>query len=91
MGRASRARSDVIVHLTVGRTATHTHTPRPTRPRRRSCATGAACSLPNYCLAHLVKDATRGLLRALQMRLSKYGVAFGHWVFPAHPVGSRTG
>jgi DNA-binding MarR family transcriptional regulator len=38
-------------------------------------------AVPNDRLAHLVKDATRGLLRALQMRLSKYGVAFGHWAF----------
>jgi MarR family transcriptional regulator, organic hydroperoxide resistance regulator len=38
-------------------------------------------AVPNDRLAHLVKDATRGLLRALQMRLSKYGVSFGHWAF----------
>src|ERR1700726_411037 len=38
-------------------------------------------AVPNDRLAHLVKDAIRGLLRALQIRLSKYGVAFGHWAF----------
>jgi DNA-binding MarR family transcriptional regulator len=38
-------------------------------------------AVPNDRLAHLVKDATRGLLRALQMRLSRHGVAFGHWAF----------
>ena len=38
-------------------------------------------AVPNDRLAHLVKDATHGLLRALQMRLSKYGVSFGHWAF----------
>src|SRR6267154_5802708 len=38
-------------------------------------------AVPNDRLAHLVKDATRGLLRALQMRLSKHGVSFGHWAF----------
>jgi DNA-binding MarR family transcriptional regulator len=38
-------------------------------------------AVPNDRLAHLVKDATRGLLRAMQMRLSKHGVSFGHWVF----------
>jgi DNA-binding MarR family transcriptional regulator len=38
-------------------------------------------AVPNDRIAHLVKDATRGLLRALQMRLSKYDVAFGHWAF----------
>src|SRR3981081_4572595 len=38
-------------------------------------------AVPNDRLAHLVKDATRGLLRALQMRLNTYGVSFGHWAF----------
>jgi DNA-binding MarR family transcriptional regulator len=38
-------------------------------------------AVPNDRLAHLVKDATRGLLRALQMRLSEHGVSFGHWAF----------
>jgi DNA-binding MarR family transcriptional regulator len=31
--------------------------------------------------AHLVKDATRGLQRALLTRLARHNVAFGHWVF----------
>src|SRR3982074_2073417 len=38
-------------------------------------------AVPNDRLVHLVKDATRGLLRAMQMRLSKHGVSFGHWAF----------
>jgi DNA-binding MarR family transcriptional regulator len=38
-------------------------------------------AVPNDRLAHLVKDVTRALLRALQMRLAKHGVAFGHWAF----------
>ena len=38
-------------------------------------------AVPNDRLAHLVKDATRGLQRALQVRLARYNVAFGHWVF----------
>ena len=38
-------------------------------------------AVPNDRLAHLVKDATRGLLRALQIRLTSYGVSFGHWAF----------
>lgn len=38
-------------------------------------------AVPNDRLAHLVKDATRALVRALQMRLGKYGVSFGHWTF----------
>ena len=38
-------------------------------------------AVPNDRLAHLVKDATRGLLRALQMRLARHDVALGHWTF----------
>ncbi|MGZ3412064.1 MAG: MarR family winged helix-turn-helix transcriptional regulator, partial [Xanthobacteraceae bacterium] len=38
-------------------------------------------AVPNDRLAHLVKDATRGLVRALQMRLAEHAVSFGHWVF----------
>ena len=32
-------------------------------------------------MAHLVKDATRGFLRALQSRLSQHNVQLGHWTF----------
>ncbi|MFN3350620.1 MarR family winged helix-turn-helix transcriptional regulator [Pseudorhodoplanes sp.] len=38
-------------------------------------------AVPNDRLAHLVKDATRALLRALQMRLTAHGVSLGHWTF----------
>jgi len=38
-------------------------------------------AVPNDRLAHLVKDATRALLRALQMRLTPHGVPLGHWTF----------
>ncbi|MBM3609048.1 MAG: MarR family transcriptional regulator [Alphaproteobacteria bacterium] len=38
-------------------------------------------AVPDDRLAHLVKDATRGLTRALQMRLARFNVSFGHWVF----------
>jgi len=38
-------------------------------------------AVPDDRLAHLVKDATRALLRALQTRLAAYGVPLGHWVF----------
>jgi DNA-binding MarR family transcriptional regulator len=58
------------------------------RPKRSAPDAGTEAILrhwreavPNDRLAHLVKDATRGLLRALQMRLNKYGVSFGHWAF----------
>src|ERR1700681_4836916 len=38
-------------------------------------------AVPDDRLAHLVKDATRALVRALQMRLVDHGVSFGHWTF----------
>ena len=38
-------------------------------------------AVPNDRLAHLVKDATRALVRALQMRLAEHSVSFGHWTF----------
>ena len=38
-------------------------------------------AVPNDRLAHLVKDAERGLARALQMRLTEHAVAYGHWAF----------
>jgi len=38
-------------------------------------------AVPNDRLAHLIKDATRGLSRAMQARLARYNVSFGHWVF----------
>jgi MarR family transcriptional regulator, organic hydroperoxide resistance regulator len=38
-------------------------------------------AVPDDRLAHLVKDATRALVRALQMRLAGHAVSFGHWTF----------
>jgi DNA-binding MarR family transcriptional regulator len=38
-------------------------------------------AVPDDRLAHLVKDATRALLRALQMRLAAHSVSIGHWTF----------
>jgi DNA-binding MarR family transcriptional regulator len=38
-------------------------------------------AVPNDRLAHLIKDAWRGLSRSLQMRLTKHSVSFGHWTF----------
>lgn len=38
-------------------------------------------AVPNDRLAHLVKDATRALLRALQIRLAAHSVSIGHWTF----------
>lgn len=38
-------------------------------------------AVPNDRLAHLVKDAMRGLMRALQMRQAAHSVSFGHWSF----------
>jgi DNA-binding MarR family transcriptional regulator len=38
-------------------------------------------AVPNDRMGHLVKDATRALVRALQLRLTEYCVSFGHWAF----------
>jgi MarR family transcriptional regulator, organic hydroperoxide resistance regulator len=38
-------------------------------------------AVPNDRLAHLVKDAARALVRALQARLAEHKVSFGHWTF----------
>jgi len=38
-------------------------------------------AVPHDRLAHLIKDATRALVRGLQMRLSEYDVPFGYWAF----------
>jgi len=38
-------------------------------------------SVPNDRLAHLIRDVARAQMRALQQRLTPYGVSFGHWTF----------
>lgn len=38
-------------------------------------------AVPDDRLAHLVKDTSRALVRALQLRLAEHGVSFGHWTF----------
>lgn len=38
-------------------------------------------AVPNDRMAHLVKDATRCFLRALQTRLARHNVQLGHWTF----------
>jgi DNA-binding MarR family transcriptional regulator len=38
-------------------------------------------AVPEDRMAHLVKDATRALVKALQRRLAAHGVSFGHWTF----------
>lgn len=38
-------------------------------------------AVPNDRLAHLVRDAAKGLTRALQIRLAKHATGFGHWAF----------
>lgn len=38
-------------------------------------------SVPNDRLAHLVRDVARAQMRALQHRLTPFGVSFGHWSF----------
>ena len=58
------------------------------RPKRSAPDAGTEAILrhwreavPDDRLAHLVKDATRALVRALQMRLAQHHVSFGHWTF----------
>lgn len=63
--------------------------PKPSRTRSRKSARQETQTIlrhwreavPNDRLAHLVKDATRALLRALQLRLNETGILLGHWVF----------
>jgi DNA-binding MarR family transcriptional regulator len=38
-------------------------------------------AVPDDRMAHLIKDATRALVKALQRRLAVHGVPFGHWTF----------
>ena len=38
-------------------------------------------AVPDDRLAHLIKDATRALLRSLQMRLTEHSVSLGQWTF----------
>jgi len=38
-------------------------------------------AVPNDRLAHLIRDAAKGLTRALQIRLAAHSVGFGHWAF----------
>jgi len=38
-------------------------------------------AVPEDRLAHLIKDATRALVRGLQIRLVRHNVSFGHWTF----------
>ena len=38
-------------------------------------------AVPNDRMAHLIRDASKGLMRALHMRLVEHGVSYGHWTF----------
>jgi len=54
----------------------------PTRPRETAeMLRHWHDAVPNDRLAHLVKDAARAMVRALQMRLAEHSVTFGHWTF----------
>ena len=38
-------------------------------------------AVPDDRLAHLIRDTERAFRRALQLRLARHGVPFGHWAF----------
>lgn len=38
-------------------------------------------AVPDDRIGHLVKDAARAFVRALQLRLTQHCVSFGHWAF----------
>lgn len=38
-------------------------------------------SVPDDRLGLLIKDAMRGMYRAMQMRITEHNVSFGHWAF----------
>jgi DNA-binding MarR family transcriptional regulator len=54
---------------------------RPPPPSTQSILRHWREAVPDDRLAHLVKDATRALVRGLQMRLAEHAVSFGHWSF----------
>jgi DNA-binding MarR family transcriptional regulator len=53
---------------------------RPLRAKRSELTARSAVD-PTDRLAHLVKDAGKSLARALQSRLNKKSMAYGHWTF----------
>jgi DNA-binding MarR family transcriptional regulator len=53
----------------------------PPRPGVTKAILDWHAAVPDDRLAHLVRDARRGLGRCLQMRLAEHGVASGHWTF----------
>lgn len=38
-------------------------------------------AVPNDRLAHLIRDASRAFHKALQLRLARHAIPFGHWSF----------
>src|SRR4051812_26696325 len=71
-GRNDAAASDGIAKV---------KSPKPNRGDTETILRHWREAVPNDRLAHLVKDATRALLRALQMRLTAHDVSLGHWTF----------
>src|SRR4051794_34773593 len=84
--RARRAKSRSSTRWNCGRRGAPWGDNRSTMPRREDHPTQDILrhwreAVPNDRLAHLVKDATRALVRALQVRLVEHEVSFGHWSF----------
>ena len=53
--------------------------PRPVKRKPRSNAAIEAGAADRT--AHLIKDASKAIARALQIRLAQHAVAYGHWTF----------
>ena len=70
---------------TVKRPARSARAPKAARPAGRETREAILrhwrIDAPNDRLAHLVRDAGRACVRALQMRLAEHNVSFGHWTF----------
>lgn len=56
-------------------------TPRMTSKETQTVLKHWREAVPDDRLAHLIKDATRALVRGLQTRLAEHNVSFGHWAF----------
>lgn len=57
------------------------HCARDAKPSSRQQLQNWREAVPGDRLGLLIKDAMRGLYRAMQMRMAEHNVSFGHWAF----------